>query len=251
MKMIDITCHDGVAVVKLDRGVTNALDLDLVREIGKGLQNVKSDPSVRGIVLTSANEKFFSIGFDIPYLFELGREDVKIFYRTYNQTCMDLLTLPKPTIAAIGGHAIAGGCILTLFCDYRIIAAGRKLMGLNEVKLGVSVPYPADCMLRSLVGSRRAREIMEMGDFYEPEVLLQMGVVDRVLPPEEVLPEAIEQARHLGSMPQEAYAAIKRNRTEAVESEILARLEEKERLFLDCWFSDEARPRLRDAMEKF
>ena len=98
-----------------------------------------------------------------------------------------LFTFPKPTAAAISGHAIAGGCILTLCCDYRYIAEGRKLMGLNEIKLGVPVPYVADCILRSLVGFRHAREIMESGDFYQPETSFQKGLVDAVLPLENVL----------------------------------------------------------------
>jgi enoyl-CoA hydratase/carnithine racemase len=251
MKMIEIVRDDTVDVVKLDRGVTNALSLQLVREIAEALQAVKSDPSARGLVLTSSNEKFFSIGFDIPQLFELSREDFTVFYRAINRTCIDLFTLPKPTVAAIGGHAIAGGCILALCCDYRIIADGHKLMGLNEIKLGVSVPYPADCILRSLVGVRGARDIMESGEFYPPEELLEIGMVDQVLPLTEVLPRAIEKAKLLGSMPQEAYRMIKGNRTEIVEAEILARLEEKEDSFMDCWFSDEARKRLKEAMEKF
>ena len=71
---------------------------------------------------------------------------------------------------------------MALCCDYRFIAEGRKLMGLNEVKLGVPVPYLGDCILRHLVGARHARDIMDTGDFYHPEVLLQMGMVDQALP---------------------------------------------------------------------
>jgi enoyl-CoA hydratase/carnithine racemase len=251
MKMITLVSYDKVAVMTLNRGVTNPLNLELVNEIREALEWVKSDAKATGLVLTGSNEKFFSIGFDIPHLFDLSREDVTGFYRAFNQACMDLFTLPKPTVAAIGGHAIAGGCILTLCCDYRVIADGRKLMGLNEIKLGVPVPYPADCILRGLVGVRWASEIMETGEFYHPGESLEMGMVDRVLPPGEVLPMAMEKARHLGSMPHEAYEMIKRSRTEMVEDEVLARWEEKERLFLDCWYSDEARRRLREAMEKF
>jgi enoyl-CoA hydratase/carnithine racemase len=124
-------------------------------------------------------------------------------------------------------------------------------MGLNEIKLGVPVPYPADCILRDLVGVRAARDVMEGGEFYPPEALLLMGMVDRICPPEEVLSEAVEKAKTLAALPQEAYAIIKRNRVEPVEEHIWARLEAKERLFVDRWYSEEARERLREAMEKF
>ena len=251
MKMIRIEHHGEVAIVKLDRGVTNTIDLQLVEELSETLQEVTHDPGVRGLVLGSSNERFFSIGFDIPQLFGLARQDFKFFYQTFNRVCMDLYTLPKPTIAAITGHAIAGGCILALCCDYRFIAQGRKLMGLNEIRLGVPVPYLADCVLRHIVGVRYARDIMDIGEFYQPEESLQMGIVDQVLPLEQVLPKSIEKARLLGGSPQEAFAMIKRNRVERVEAQVLTRLEEKERFFVDRWYSDEARERLREAMEKF
>ncbi len=251
MKMIRIEHHGEVAIAKLDRGVTNAIDLQLVEELSETLQEVTHDPGVHSLVLGSSNERFFSIGFDIPQLFGLARQDFKFFYQTFNRVCMDLYTLPKPTIAAITGHAIAGGCILALCCDYRFIAQGRKLMGLNEIRLGVPVPYLADCVLRHIVGVRYARDIMDIGEFYQPEESLQMGIVDQVLPLEQVLPKSVEKARLLGGSPQEAFAMIKQNRIERVEAQVLTRLEEKERFFVDLWYSDEARERLREAMEKF
>ena len=251
MKMIRIEHHGEVAIAKLDRDVTNTIDLQLVEELSETLQGVTHDPGVHSLVLGSSNERFFSIGFDIPQLFGLARQDFKFFYQTFNRVCMDLYTLPKPTIAAITGHAIAGGCILALCCDYRFIAQGRKLMGLNEIRLGVPVPYLADCVLRHIVGVRYARDIMDIGEFYQPEESLQMGIVDQVLPLEQVLPKSIEKARLLGGSPQEAFAMIKRNRVERVEAQVLTRLEEKERFFVDRWYSDEARERLREAMEKF
>ena len=123
--MINIDYKNTVAVVELRRGKTNALDLELVGNLQKSLQQLKADPGVRGVVLASASEKFFSIGFDIPQLFELARENFRVFYHDFNQVCLELYTLPKPTIAAINGHAVAGGCILTLCCDYRFIGQGR------------------------------------------------------------------------------------------------------------------------------
>lgn len=251
MEMIRMERRDDVMVLQLDRAVTNALNLQLIRELAQGLQGVRDDPNVRGLVLASTNDKFFSIGFDIPGLFDLSRDDFTRFYQAFNSFCMDLYTLPKPTVAAITGHAIAGGCILTLCCDYRFIAEGRKLMGLNEIKLGVPVPYVADCVLRQLVGSRNAREVMYIGDFYQPEALLQLGMVDQVHPLEQVLPKAVEQARSLGALPREAFEVIKRNAVEMVEAQILERLARKEQVFMDCWYSEETRERLRVAMERF
>lgn len=248
--MVCVEYSDKVAILKLNRSVTNALNLQLVEELGETLREVRHNPDVHSLVL-AGSKKFFSIGFDIPQLFGLAQEDFCSFYRAFNRMCLDLYTLPKPTIAAITGHAIAGGCILALCCDYRFIAGGRKLMGLNEIRLGVPVPYLADCVLRQIVGVRNAREITDEGEFYRPEESLQMGLVDRVLPLEQVRPEAIEKARSLGSLPQAAFALIKHNRVESVEAQVRTHWEEREQSFVERWYSDEARQRLREAMERF
>lgn len=251
MNMIYIEHHGNIAVMKLNRSTTNPLNLELIKELSESIRKMKNDSNVHGAVLASANEKFFSIGWDIPHLINLDKKDFKVFFQTFNRTCIDLYTLPKPTVAAVTGHAVAGGCILALCCDYRFIAEGRKLMGLNEIKLGVPIPYPADCILRYMVDIGIARETVDMGDFYNSEQLFQMGLVDQVLPLDQVVPTAIDRASLLGAMPQKAFAAIKRNRVEPVENQILQNLKEKEESFMECWFSDEARERLKKAMEKF
>ena len=251
MSMVSVDYRDTVAIVKLNRGVTNVLDMELVNELGQLLEKIEHDSNVSALVLGSSNDKFLSIGFDIPRLFELPREGFQTFFSEFNRVCLSLYTLPKPTIAAITGHAVAGGCILALCCDYRFIAEGRKLMGLNEIKLGVPVPYLVDCVLRYTVGTRYAREIMDTREFYGPADSLRMGLVDAVLPGGEVMARAVERAGLLGAWPREAFALIKLNRVEDIEQRVLARREEKERLFVDCWYSDEARQRLREAIEKF
>lgn len=251
MGTIAIDRYDKVVLVKLNRGVTNALSLESVNELAGFIKQVRSDSTVHGLVLASANHKFFSIGFDIPQLYGFSKDAFHSFYRLFSQTCLDLLTLPKPTIAALTGHAIAGGCILALCCDYRFIGQGRKLVGLNEVKLGVPVPHLADCCVRSLIGTREAREVLERGEFYESEEAAGLGLVDEVLPVGEVVEKAVEKCQQLGSLPAAAYGMIKRNRVAGIEAEVLAKWEEQERFFVECWYSKEARVRLREAMERF
>jgi enoyl-CoA hydratase/carnithine racemase len=251
MKYISIEDRDHVVILKLAHDDTNPLNAELIQELAEELGRVKANPEVSGLVLGSANVKFFSIGFDIPNLYELSRNDFAVFYHAFNSFCLELYTLPKPTVAAITGHAVAGGCILALCCDYRFIADGRKLMGLNENKLGVPVPYPADRILRETIGNREARNVMESGEFFDPNELLRFGMVDEIIPLEQVLPTSIEKARSLGDLPQGAFVAIKQNRVEIVEAQIKARMDEKEALFLDCWYSQESRSLLKDAIEKF
>ena len=251
MEMVSVEHHGRVMAVKLNHGVTNALSPKLVHELETVLQRIREDDAVNGLILTGCNEKFFSIGFDIPELFEMNKDDFRGFYRLFNQTCLDLFTLQKPTVAAITGHAIAGGCILALCCDYRFIAQGHKLMGLNEIKLGVPVPYLPDRLLHFLVGFRGAREMMDSGEFYPAEKALEMGIVDKVLPIGDVAKAAVEHADTLGSLPKVGFEMIKQNRVEVVVDAVNARQDQKETAFIDSWYSGEARERLREAIKKF
>ena len=172
----------------MNRSVANAINLRLISELSKHIEISNNDKEVAGVVLTSTNNKFFSIGFDIPELIELTKKDFREFYTAFNQICIKLYNSPKPLIAAITGHAVAGGCILTLCCDYRFIAEGRKLMGLNEILLGVPIPFPALCILQHLAGSPFTREVSYSGQFYHPRELLRMGLVDKIVPQKELIP---------------------------------------------------------------
>lgn len=251
MKMISLEFSDKVAQLHLKRKVTNAINRQLVAELSEALVDLREDTDVNGLVLTSANDKFFSIGFDIPQLYDLPREEFDDFFQAFNQVCIELLTFPKPIVAALTGHAIAGGCILTLCCDYRIISDGRKLIGLNEVKLGVPIPCPVACLLPYIVGYQNAREMMYTGDFYQPEEACDMGLVDEVLPLELVRTRSIEKSATLGAGSHEAFALIKLALVEPIEARILAHLRDNEQRFVDRWYAGETRAKLREAMDKF
>ncbi|MCP4676643.1 MAG: enoyl-CoA hydratase/isomerase family protein [Deltaproteobacteria bacterium] len=241
---------EAVCIITLARGVTNPIDLALVTALSNELDSIENDSTIRSVVLTG-NSKFFSIGFDIPALIELDRQGMGLFFGAMDRLSLRLYAFPKPTVIAMTGHAIAGGCILAICGDYRYISEGRKLMGLNEIKLGLPVPYPADRILDQVVGARHAREIMESGDFYESEQSMKMGLVDKMLPGEQVLPAAVEKARTLGRMPTEAFRRIKGNRVEPTRDLILAALDERKEAFLDFWFSKGTQALLRDAAKNF
>ena len=251
MNFVERKLRGKVVLLKLNRSVTNPINLALINDLSRHIKTAKMNKEIAGIVLTSANDKFFSIGFDIPELIELSEKDFREFYLSFNQLCIDLYTFPKPLIAAITGHAVAGGCILTLCCDYRFIAEGKKLMGLNEIKLGVPLPYPADRILRQIVDDRAARRILDTGDFFPPEETLAMGLVDEVMPLEQVVKKAIGKVESIQSSSLDAFKLIKRNRIEKVEAEIRSSLTAKEDIFVEMWYTDETRRKLKDALEKF
>ena len=249
--MLQIEQINNVAVIKLNRSTINAINPELVNTLSDAVQDIKDKPEICGLVLGSANEKFFSIGLDIPELYKLDKEKFRQFYKAFNRLCILLYTVPKPTVAAITGHATAGGCIFALCCDYRYIAEGRKLMGLNEIKLGVPIPYPNACMLRDLVGGKNYRDIVDTGDFYEPEDSLRLGMVDKILPIHKVMEASIRKIEEINSRSRDAFTVIKKNRIEPVLEQINSRLAEKEEIFVDFWYSETTQENLKEAIKKY
>ncbi len=251
MKWIDAVTEDSVLILKLNHGVTNAINGELLKELGNSLEEIKNDPEIAALVLTSANEKFFSAGFDLPELYPQEVSGFKEFFHLFNRICLDLYTLPRLTVAALTGHAIAGGFILASCCDYRFMAQGKKLCGLNEIQIGVPVPYIADLILRQLVGDRAATELMYTGALVPAEKALEIRFLDALVSPEELLKEAVSKARTLGRLPRAAFQTIKTNRTAEIAALGRLELEEDIQTFLKMWYSEEARERLKEALKKF
>ena len=249
MGAVEIEREEGVAILKLNSGKKNPINPELVEGLSEALKAVKED-EVRGIVLTSSDERFFSIGLDVPKLINYDREKFREFIRNFNLVCLEIYTLPKPVVAAVNGHATAGGCILALCCDYRYMSEGRNLIGLNEVKLGLSVPYLPVRILQQISGSL-ARDVVYNGEFFTPEKALEIGIVDAVYSKDELLEEAIKKAKTLGEQPREAFAAVKKILTERIKEETLAILDEDVNTFVSLWFSEEGQKRLREVMKSF
>jgi len=248
MNKVKIEVQGDVAVVRMTNGVTNAVNPELIEDLTVALETVQKD--FKGMILTG-NTKFFVIGFDVPTLLKLNRPGMVDFFHRFNQLTLDLFTLPLPTACAIAGHAIGGGNILALTTDYRFMAVGKKRIGLNEVQLGVPVPYLADLILRQIVGDRTATEMLYTGTLMPASAALEAGLVDEVAQEEELEQKAIEKISSLAKLSYEGFAAIKANRTDSIREAYQAGFENKNAQFVDCWFSKNVQELLFKAAEKF
>lgn len=248
MKTVKIEEMGNIAVLKLDNGVTNAVGSTLVNDLSAALAEITSGAS--GMVLTGG-EKFFSIGLNIPELIELDRGGMSDFWRRFVGVARDIYQLPMVTAAALTGHAPAAGTVFALACDYRIAAEGKRMLGLNEIKLGIPVPYISDLMLRQIVGDRIATDLLYNGEFIMPERALALQVIDEMLPAETVLERAVEKVSTIAEYDSQAFAAMKSTRTEEICLKYKQNAERVNAAFLDCWFSDGTQKLLREAAEKF
>ena len=243
-----IEAQGEVAVVRMTNGITNVINPELIEDLTRTLEVVKKE--FRGMVL-AGNTKFFVIGFDVPTLLKLDRPGMVDFFHSFNQLTLDLYTLAMPTACAVKGHAIGGGNILALTGDYRFMAEGKKRIGLNEVQLGIPVPYLADLILRQLVGDRTATQMLYSGALMPATEAIEVGLVDETAPEESLEQKAIEKIAGLSKYPQDGFAAIKANRTDSIRASYQAGFEKKNAQFIDCWFSKDVQALLFKAAEKF
>jgi Delta3-Delta2-enoyl-CoA isomerase len=248
MQKVTIKVQDEVAIVRLTNGVTNAISPELVSDLGAAVDQVKKE--CRGMVLAGGS-KFFSIGFDLPSLLPLDRDGVLDFFVNFNRVILAAYTLPMPTVCAVAGHAVGGGNIIALAGDYRYMAEGKKRIGLNEINLGVPVPYLADMILRQVVGDRAATEMLFGGELMPVDEAARIGLVDAVLPEGELEQLALEKVTALAGRPDSGFAAIKDNRVETVQRRYEQNGLEKDKKFVGCWFLPEVQELLKKAAEKF
>jgi Delta3-Delta2-enoyl-CoA isomerase len=235
--------QDEVAVVTLQRGKVNAINTDVVRELRGCLDELVVDQDARALVLTGAG-KFFSFGLDVPELYPLSEEAFTRFLTDFTGLYTRLYNYPKPVIAALNGHAIAGGCMLALACDARWMAAGEGKLGLNEITFGAAVFAGSVEMLEACIGPRRAGELLLTGALYSPEQALALGLADRVVPSGELLPACVEEARLRASRPPETYASLKRLLRGPATERMRRREPDSIREFVKIWYSTATREQL-------
>lgn len=201
--------HGAIAEIRLARPPVNALNPDLCGDLRAALA-AALDAGAHGVIL-SGGPKVFSAGLDVPYLMSLGRDHAALrdAWQGFFDTAMALATCPAPVVAAMSGHAPAGGCVLALCCDYRIMAIGPDperpfQIGLNETQVGLVVPEGIQRLLRRVVGRHRAERMLLVGEMVDAQRALDIGLVDDLAPLDDVVPRACAWLESLRSLPQEA-----------------------------------------------
>ena len=226
-------------VVAMRHGPANAFDPVLVARLGASLD--EAERSGRPLVLTG-NDRFFSAGLDLAGLPE-DRDEMGDFVDAFDELVRRLFLFPCPTVAAVNGHAVAGGAILATACDVRIGATGSYRIGVSEVQLGVIFPAAAFEVLRAAIPPERTMEVLLRGRLTGPADALANGFLHELAEPEALAAQAAERAEELGALPREAYAHTKRELRGGFAERALSQAAEKRERFLDTWFSEESKAR--------
>ena len=245
--MLNITDHGAVREIQLARPPVNALNPELVTQLTDALKSAEQE--CRAVIL-SGRDGMFSAGLDVPSLLGMDREAMGEFWSSFHGLLETVARLDIPTVAAITGHSPAGGAVIALFCDTRIMTRGKYKIGLNETQVGLILPPSIHQALVRLVGAHRAERLLVAGALVSPEQAQAVGLVDDLADDFEANRAAALTwcQAHLALPP----ATMAHNRRLMRES--LTRLfdgvtEAYHEAFLDVWFSAETRATLQALVE--
>jgi enoyl-CoA hydratase/carnithine racemase len=252
--LIEIVAHGDIREIRLARPPVNALNTELCRALIAALNSAMGE-GVLGIVL-SGNEKIFSAGMDVPYLMSLGedRHALTDSWQAFFGAARTLADSRIPVVAAMAGHAPAGGCVLALCCDYRIMArsvdpARPFAIGLNETQVGLVVPEGIQRLLRRVVGPYRAERLLVAGEMVPAERALEIGLVDELVDQSDVAARAVTWLQDLIRLPHhpmlQTRAIARRDLMEAMSPDLI----QLDR-FIDAWHAPDTQAALRALLVK-
>ncbi|XP_050537579.1 enoyl-CoA delta isomerase 1, mitochondrial-like isoform X2 [Daktulosphaira vitifoliae] len=167
----------GIATVTLNKPPVNSLNLEFLEEIKNQILQLQNEKA-RGMILTSGLQKVFSAGLDITEFYQPDLSRLAQFWTTLQDTWLALYLAPFPTTAVINGHSPAGGCLMAMSCDYRVMVGPKYTIGLNETKLGIVAPKWFQDTMVAVIGQRNAELSLILGKMYTTEEALKIGLVD-------------------------------------------------------------------------
>ncbi len=242
--------EDGVAVVTVDRpDALNALDLPTLTSLGETLSGLAADAAARVVVLTGAGERAFVAGADITYMLEQDVDGARAWGELGHAVASLLETMPKPTIAAVNGFALGGGCELALACDIRYASESARL-GQPEVSIGIVPGWGGTQRLARVAGLGFAKELVFTGRMVPAGEALERGLVNAVFPDGELIEKTLELARLLASKSPLVLARAKELVNRSLQGSLAAALDDEVAAFAALFASEDRREGMTAFVEK-
>jgi enoyl-CoA hydratase len=205
--MIEFEDRGAVTLLRMARGKGNALNVDLLTALDAALERLERGPARAGIL--TGQGSVFCAGVDLPTLAAGGPDYVRQFVPLLQRGLERLATFPKPLVAAVNGHAIAGGALVVMACDQRLLARGTARIGLTEIRVGVEFPaWPLE-IARFATPPQHFSTLVTTGRTWLPDDALARGLVDELVEPERLLDRAWEVAEELAALPPAVFTATK------------------------------------------
>jgi enoyl-CoA hydratase len=232
----------GIAVLGLELGRGNAIDHAFVAALNTALDDVEQTDA-RAVVLTGKGRVFCG-GLDLVALHALERPAAESFFDSFDALFRRVFAFERPVVAAINGHALAGGCILAMACDLRVMAEGPFFIGVNEVQLGIPFPGATFEIARQATPAAVRRAVLLQGRRFSPAEAHAAGLVHRLAGERGAVAEAVDEAQLFASAGPAAVRAVKADLVAPVLARIDATVAARKARFAEAWFGAEAQGRL-------
>jgi enoyl-CoA hydratase len=243
--MLEIERRDGNDLLRLAHGRANALDVELTAALHTALHRLREESA--GALVLIGSERVFSAGVDLKRVLSGGPSYVEEFLPSMNAMFRELFTFPRPVVAAVNGHAIAGGCIMALACDWVVMARGEAEIGMPELPVGVPFPSVPLEIVRNSVSPERFPALILRGKRCRSEEALELGMVHEICEPAELDARALEAATRFTAISPEAFAQVKG----MIRQPALDRISERaEAEVLAIWKSPETADRIRGYLDR-
>jgi len=249
-RTIEVQIEEGVATIVLNRPqALNALNTALIGELGQAVAQVRDDPAVRVIIVTGAGEKAFAAGADITEFKEMTPTEAWQFTQRIQRLYLEIERLPKPVIAAVNGYALGGGCELMMACDIAY-ASDRAKIGQPEIALGIIPGAGGTQRLARLIGKQRAKELVLTGEMVTAEEAWRLGLLNKVLPHDQLMPEVKRLAAKLAAKGAVALKAAKAAIEEGADADLARGLANEGALFALCFSTEDKHEGVTAFLEK-
>jgi enoyl-CoA hydratase len=235
-----------VALLRMENGKANAISAALLERLD-GLIAQLGD--ARAAVITGQGSAFCA-GLDLPALADLDRQTMRGFIQRFSAVMLRIFELPIPLVAAVNGHAVAGGCVLALQADVRIGADRDARIGLNETQLGIGLPLAVVETLRWQVPGPSLAPLALEGRLVSPREALQLGLLHEVVPETDLLTRALERATTLAALPPAGLRMVKESLRKPAAAAARANESAESERWLDTWFSADSQRKLREAVAR-
>ncbi|KAL1129218.1 hypothetical protein AAG570_013747 [Ranatra chinensis] len=225
----------------------NSLNLDLLVALRDTLVKLEKE-KCKGMILTSESPSVFSAGLDIMEMYRPDHNRARKFWTTLQDTWIKLYSSPYPTVAAINGHSPAGGCLLALSCEYRVMVGPKFTIGLNETQLGIVAPFWFQDCMRNAIGERQAELALTLGKMFSVDEALKVGLIDEIAKDKaDAISKAEDFLDEQSGLPALARSTVKVAFREATLNRLLKNREADTKMFLDFI----SMPKVQQALEMY